>query len=79
LQGKYHKWAQSAKYESKLPGDIKKRKAAAEIVTRTLDRDLKVKKRVVPYTDRAFHQAAIEWLVITDQVRPRDTSLNIAN
>jgi hypothetical protein len=41
-------------------------------VTRTLDRDLREKKlaeRAVPYTDKAFHQAAIEWLVATDQVR----------
>ncbi|KAF8816167.1 hypothetical protein BYT27DRAFT_7221685 [Phlegmacium glaucopus] len=68
--GKYRKWAQEAKYESRLPGDIKKRKAAAERVTRTLDRDLREKKlneRVVPYTHKAFHQAAIEWLVATDQ------------
>jgi hypothetical protein len=58
-------------YESKLPGDIKKRKAAAKLVTRTLDRDLREKKlteRVVPYSDKTFHQAAIEWLVASDQV-----------
>lgn len=39
-------------------------------MTRTLDRDLrekKLKERVVPYTDKAFRQAAIEWLVATDQ------------
>jgi hypothetical protein len=55
-----------------LPGDIKKRKAMTEHATRTLDRDLKEKKlkeRVIPYTDKAFSQAAIEWLVATDQVR----------
>jgi hypothetical protein len=70
-QGKYRKWAQDANYESRLPGDIKKRKAAAEHATRTLDRDLKEKKvkdRVVPYTDKGFRQVAIEWLVATDQV-----------
>ncbi|KAF8802673.1 hypothetical protein BYT27DRAFT_7111869, partial [Phlegmacium glaucopus] len=68
--GKYRKWAQGAKYESRLPGDIKKRKVAAELVTQTLDRNLREKKlteQVVPYTDKAFHQAAIEWLVATDQ------------
>jgi hypothetical protein len=56
---------------SKLPGDIKKRKEAAEEITRTLDRDLREKKiseRVVPYSDKLFRQAAIEWLVATDQV-----------
>ena len=70
-QEKYHKWAQDNKYESKLPGDIKKHKDAAELVTRTLDRDLKEKKlgeQVVKYTDKAFRQAALEWLVATDQV-----------
>jgi hypothetical protein len=56
---------------SKLPGDNKKRKEAAEEVTRTLDRDLREKKvseRVVPYSDKLFRRAAIEWLVATDQV-----------
>jgi hypothetical protein len=50
---------------------MKKRKMAAEKVTRTLDGDLRERKkpeRVVPYTDRAFRQTAIEWLVATDQV-----------
>jgi len=71
LQGWYHKWAKSVKYESKLPGDVKKRKAAMELVTRTLDQDLKEKKiaeQAVPYSDNAFRRAAIEWLVATDQV-----------
>ena len=56
---------------SKLPGDVKKRKEAAEEVTRTLDRDLREKKTsewVAPYSDKLFHRAAIEWLVATDQV-----------
>lgn len=59
------------KFESRLPGDIKKRKAAVELVTRTLDRDLrekKVKEQVVPYSDKNFRQAAIQWLVSSDQV-----------
>lgn len=56
---------------SKLPGDVKKRKEAAEEVTRTLDcdlREMKTSERVVPYSDKLFRQAAIEWLVATDQV-----------
>lgn len=40
-QGQYHKWAQEAKFESKLPGDITKHKAATECVTRTINRDLR--------------------------------------
>ena len=69
-QGKYRKWAQDTNFESKLPGDVLKRKAAMEQVTRTLDRDLREKKpaeRIVKYSDNAFHQTAIEWLVATDQ------------
>jgi hypothetical protein len=71
VQGKYRNWAKGANFESKLPGDVRKRKAAAEEVTRTLDRDLREKKlteRVLPYTDKLFRQAATEWLVATDQV-----------
>jgi hypothetical protein len=57
---------------SKLPGDVIKRKAAAEEVTCTLDCDLKEKKlseQIVPYSDKLFLRAAVEWLVATDQVR----------
>jgi hypothetical protein len=71
FQGKYRAWAKSACIISQLPGDVKKRKIAAEQVTRTLDRDLVEKKksdRVVPYTDKNFRQAEIEWLAATDQV-----------
>ncbi|KAG6892871.1 hypothetical protein C0993_002675, partial [Termitomyces sp. T159_Od127] len=70
--GKYRKWAQENKLDSKLPGDIKKRKADAEHVTRTLDRDLREKKlkHAVKYTCKEFCRAAIKWLVATDQVRP---------
>src|ERR1700678_437774 len=71
FQGKYRNWAKGANFESKLPGNVKKRKEAAEHVTRTLDRDLtekKISERLAPYTDKVFHRAAIEWLVATDQV-----------
>ena len=69
LQGQYHKWANTAGFISKLPGDVKRRKAAAEVQTRTLDRDLREKKAAVRYTEKAFRKASIEWLVATDQVR----------
>ena len=72
VQGKYRNWAKGANFVSKLPGDIKKRKAAVEEATRTLDRDLREKKlseQVIPYSDKLFCRAAIEWLVVTDQVR----------
>jgi hypothetical protein len=58
-----------------LPGDIQARwkmKTAKE--NQTLDKHLKEKnllsERVIPYSDRMFRQAAIEWLIATDQVRP---------
>ena len=47
---------------SKLPGDIKKRKAAVEEAARMLDCDLREKKlseRVIPYSDKLFRRAAI--------------------
>jgi hypothetical protein len=55
---------------SKLPGDVKRRKKAAEVVTRTLDSDLTeiISERVVPFSDKLFRRTAIEWLVATDQV-----------
>jgi hypothetical protein len=54
---------------SKLPGDVKKRKEAAEVVTRTLDPDLRERKvEHIPYSHKNFRQAAVEWLVATDQV-----------
>ena len=59
----------STNYKTKLPGGLKKIRDATNVVTRTLDHDLKAKKRVTPYSDKAFHRAAIEWLVATDQVR----------
>jgi hypothetical protein len=71
VQGKYRNWAKTAGFESKLPGDIKKRKAATEETMRTLDSDLVKKKpceRVVPYSDKLFRRVAVEWLVATDQV-----------
>jgi len=68
----YRKWAKAAGYESKLPGDVKNRKAAAATVEQaaTLDRHLfeqSVGERAIVYSDKAFHQSAIEWLVATDQ------------
>jgi len=54
-----------------LPGDIKVRKEKAAATNQTLDKHLKEKKLsdcVAPYSDKVFRQAAIEWLVVTDQV-----------
>jgi hypothetical protein len=43
---------------------------------RTLDRDLterKLSERVIPYSHKGFCQAAIEWLIATDQVSSSNT------
>ena len=56
---------------SKLPGDVKRRKEAAEEVIRTLDPDLREREKKIeriPYSHRIFRRAAVEWLVATDQV-----------
>jgi len=71
LQGKYRMWAKSANFEYKLPGDVAARKKEAEQAQRTLDASLvekKLAKKVVPYSDRLFKTAAIQWLIATDQV-----------
>jgi hypothetical protein len=65
---------------SKLPGDIKKQKAAMEEATYTLDHDLREKKlseRVIPYSDKLFCQIAVEWVAATDQVRNLFLQLNL--
>jgi hypothetical protein len=82
IQGKYRNWAKGAEFISKLPGDIKKRKAAvaAEEMTRTLDHDLierKPSERVIPYSNKLFRQVAVEWVAATDQVWNPFLQLNI--
>lgn len=52
----------------KLPLDVKSRNDAAKQATQTLDQDLVEKKSSVPYSNKSFLQASIEWLVATDQV-----------
>ena len=57
---------------SKLPEDVKKRKAAEEEAMRMLDHDLKEKKPsewVAPYSNKLFRGVAVEWLAATDQVK----------
>ncbi|KAI9440291.1 hypothetical protein F5148DRAFT_989057 [Russula earlei] len=69
--GKYRYWANGANFVSKLPGDIKRWKAAAEEATCMLEHDPREKphsEQVIPYSDKLFHHAAIEWLVMTDQL-----------
>ncbi|KAG1827928.1 hypothetical protein EV424DRAFT_1319047 [Suillus variegatus] len=68
FSAKYRKWAKEHLFESMLPGDVKARKenAAQQSINAHLT-ERKLAERVVSYTDRLFKQAAIEWLVSTDQ------------
>ncbi|KAJ6603775.1 hypothetical protein B0H10DRAFT_1822219 [Mycena sp. CBHHK59/15] len=70
----YHKWAKKVGFTSALPKDrrAQKQKEAVEALQSqlTLDGHLKEmspKEKIIPYSHEAFQQAAIEWLVATDQ------------
>ncbi|KAJ7681312.1 hypothetical protein B0H14DRAFT_2422886, partial [Mycena olivaceomarginata] len=70
---KYHQWAKKKDFTSALPGDKKRAAvaAAAKVVSQpTLDASLKEipgKEIIIPYSYAAFREAAIEWLIATDQ------------
>ncbi len=70
----YRNWCLQNSFESKLPGDIKKRNealAAATSKQQTLDahlQELPEKQRNIVYTEQRFREAAIEWLIATNQV-----------
>ena len=74
LQDEYLKWADANKFVSMLPKDTKRRKleAAASANSQSrLDvhlREQKLEERIIPYSDSLFQEAAIEWLIETDQV-----------
>jgi hypothetical protein len=58
-------------FESKLPGDVADQKEAIQKSQQTIDSHLREKKlseQVIPYSDKLFKQAAIEWLIAKDQV-----------
>lgn len=55
-----------------LPGDVAARKEKTAVAQRTINSHLveaKLADKVLPYSDQCFRQAAIEWLIATDQVR----------
>ncbi|KAG1804864.1 uncharacterized protein HD556DRAFT_1189375, partial [Suillus plorans] len=64
--GKYRKWAKEHSFESMLPGDVKARKDKQQSINAHLT-EQKLTEKVVSYSDKLFKQAAIEWLVATDQ------------
>ncbi|KAI0686300.1 hypothetical protein C8T65DRAFT_525276, partial [Cerioporus squamosus] len=71
-EGIYRNWCDKNDLLSMLPKDTKQRREAevATVAQSTLDTHLREKpapERVVKYTDDLFQEAAIEWLVSTDQ------------
>ncbi|KAG1793786.1 hypothetical protein EV424DRAFT_1335766 [Suillus variegatus] len=68
--GKYQTWAKTNKFDSMLPSDVKDRKAKAMRAQQAINSHLtecKLAERVVPYSDKLFKTAAVEWLIATDQ------------
>ncbi|KAF8220071.1 hypothetical protein L208DRAFT_1335863, partial [Tricholoma matsutake] len=70
----YQTWAEKNKFSSMLLRDAQKccrdAQAASEVQS-CLDSHLREKpqkERMVPYTNEIFHEAAIKWLVSTDQI-----------
>ncbi|KAK6969475.1 putative AC transposase [Favolaschia claudopus] len=67
----YHRWAKKNDFESALPSDRRaKKEAEAKDTQPTLDQHLREKPEqevIIPYSDALFREAAIEWLVATDQ------------
>jgi len=55
-------------FESMLPGDVKAHKEKAEQTINAHSTKCKLAKQVIPYSDKQFKKAAIQWLVSTDQV-----------
>lgn len=62
---------------TKLPDAVKQAKEAADIDRDMLQqssldghlRKIPQQERAIPYSDKLFHEVAIEWLIATDQVR----------
>jgi hypothetical protein len=70
-QGKYQTWAKTNSFESMLPGDIKDHKEKVVHAQQAINSHLTKRKLVewvVPYSDKLFKTAAIEWLIAMDQV-----------
>ncbi|KAJ7465506.1 hypothetical protein FB451DRAFT_1041499 [Mycena latifolia] len=74
LQPAYKKWATKSGFESRLEADVKARNAAEDAAKalhqETLEPHLRDKPaRAEPYTDQLWLDAALEWLIATDQVK----------
>lgn len=75
FKSNYNTWCKKNNFESKLPKVVKSRKdakTAAEDHSKQSSLDPHFEERrketFVPYSDSLFREAAIEWLIETDQV-----------
>ncbi|KAJ7146956.1 hypothetical protein C8R44DRAFT_599361, partial [Mycena epipterygia] len=72
-KSEYHAWCETNDFESKLGEDVKARQKADEhknklLKQQTIDPHLREKPaRPTPYTDELLLDAAIKWLIATDQ------------
>lgn len=63
-----------------LPKDARSRHNATKVEAQTnLHPHLKEKPKVIPYTDTTFRDAAVEWLISTDQVSESDINTDTSN
>lgn len=69
-QGAYNAWCKRNNFRSKLPAAVRAQKDAEKKQQSTLDDVVVEKERVIPYSDARFQEAAEDWLIATDQVRP---------
>ncbi|KAG2746661.1 hypothetical protein P692DRAFT_20738482, partial [Suillus brevipes Sb2] len=69
----YRKWCKANKFESMLPPDVKEQKNAAAVANARQDsldphlHEVQPREHVLPYSDKLFREAAIEWLASTNQ------------
>ncbi|EJD46027.1 hypothetical protein AURDEDRAFT_48267, partial [Auricularia subglabra TFB-10046 SS5] len=66
----YLRWCKENNFVSKLPKDVARRKSATSPPTlsqTSLDNHLVEQEKIVPYSDAAFREVALEWLIATDQ------------
>ncbi|KAF8174372.1 hypothetical protein BJ912DRAFT_858516, partial [Pholiota molesta] len=72
-KGVYHTWCKARQFQSMLPDDTKARRAATLEAIRhqtQVDGHFKVaapEDKPEPYSDHLFKEAAIQWLIETDQ------------
>ena len=80
LQGFYRTWCKATGFLSMLPEDSKKRRAAAveTVEQTTVDSHFKDVLKVQPYSDVLMKEAAIEWLIQTNQVHSCFSALQIS-